>query len=109
MKLSVIIPIYNVELIYFEKCINSILNQSYFDYEIICVVDGQSEENEICIDYLNKMQSPKIKVTINDSNYGVSYCRNKGISLSNSEFITFVDSDDYIDKDMYYGMLQCDI
>lgn len=95
VKVSVIIPVYNVEN-YLERCLNSVLNQTYKDIEIILVNDGSTDSSgEICDKYGNK--DKRIKV-INNSNHGVSYSRNCGIRVATGEYVLFVDSDDTIES-----------
>lgn len=95
--ISVIVPIYNVEK-YLSKCINSILEQTYKNLEIILIDDGSDDSSpQICDKYSKK--DKRIKV-IHKENKGVSSSRNKGLELSTGKYIVFVDSDDYIDKQM---------
>lgn len=102
--LSVIIPVYNVEK-YLRRCLDSVTNQSYNNLEIILVDDGSPDNSgSICDEYAKK--DPRIKV-VHQENAGLSGARNSGISIAKGDFITFVDSDDWIDKDMYSQMLQC--
>ena len=94
--ISVVIPVYNVEK-YLSKCLESIINQTYKNIEIICVNDG-SEDNcsKILSEY--KKRDNRIKI-INKENGGLSSARNAGIDISTGKYITFIDSDDYIDED----------
>lgn len=95
--ISIIVPIYKVEN-YLEKCIESILNQTYKDIEIILVDDGSPDNcGKICDEYAKK--DKRIKV-IHKQNGGLSDARNFGIDLATGEYIIFVDSDDYIDRNM---------
>ena len=110
--ISVIIPVYNVKQ-YIERCIDSVLNQTYKNIEIILVDDGSNDGcNEICNMYAEK--DKRIKV-VHIKNSGVSNARNLGIRLANGDFITFVDADDYIDTSCIEKMYklckdeQCDI
>ena len=111
-KVSIIIPIYNSEK-YMDKCINSILNQTLKEIEIILVNDGSIDKSEIICEKYKNIDS-RIKL-INKENGGVSSARNHGVSISEGEFITFVDSDDFIELDMceklYNAAIenQCDI
>ncbi len=92
--ISIIIPIYNVEN-YLEKCLDSVIKQTYDNIEIILIDDGSEDKSkQICDNYV-KLDS-RIKV-IHKNNEGVSKARNIGIDMSKGKFITFVDSDDYID------------
>lgn len=91
---SVIIPIYNTEK-YLRKCLESAVNQTYKNIEIICVIDGSPDKSiTICQEY--KSKDPRIKV-INKSNGGLSSARNEGLKNCNGNYITFLDSDDYLD------------
>lgn len=97
MKVSVVIPIYNVEK-YLNKCLDSVISQSYKNLEIILVNDGSKDgSKQICEKY---KRIDKRIVLINQENGGLSDARNKGIQIATGEYITFIDSDDYIHKDM---------
>ena len=92
-KISVIVPIYNVEK-YLKDCIESIINQTYSNIEIILVNDGSTDSSlEICEEYLNK--NDKI-VIVNKKNGGLSDARNAGLEKATGKYIMFVDADDYI-------------
>lgn len=96
--ISVIVPVYNVEE-YLPKCLDSIINQTYKNIEIIIVNDGSTDKSGIiCDEYANK--DIRIKV-IHKENGGLSDARNRGIDIANGDYIGFVDSDDYIAEDMY--------
>lgn len=96
-KISVIVPMYNVEN-YIDKCIQSIINQTLKDIEIILVDDGSIDKTvEISNKYAEN--DKRIKV-IKQKNKGVSSARNYGVSIAEGDFITFVDSDDFIEIDM---------
>lgn len=96
--LSVIVPVYNVEN-YLNKCIFSILNSSYKEIELILIDDGSNDKSaEICNEW--KTRDKRIKV-IHKENRGAGAARNTGLEVASGDFITFVDSDDYISKDMY--------
>lgn len=94
--ISVIVPIYNVEK-YLDKCVNSILNQTYKNLEIILVDDGSPDNCPKMCDEYAKLDK-RIKV-IHKENGGLSDARNYGIDLSNGEYLSFVDSDDYVAAD----------
>ena len=97
IKISVIVPVYNTEL-YLENCLNSLVNQSLKDIEIILINDGSTDNSEkISNKYLKKHKNIKY---IYKKNTGQGDSRNLGIKLSKGEFICFVDSDDYIDTNM---------
>ena len=95
--ISVIVPIYNVEE-YLNECVDSILNQTYKNLEIILVDDGSTDKSGIICDDYAKIDS-RIKV-IHKKNGGLSDARNVGIDRALGEFIIFIDSDDYIDHSM---------
>ncbi len=94
--ISVIVPIYNVEE-YLPKCVDSIINQSYKNLEIILVDDGSPDNSpQICDEYAQK--DSRIKV-IHKENGGLSDARNVGLKASNGEYVSFIDSDDWINAD----------
>ena len=100
--LSVIVPVYNVES-YLAQCLDSILTQTFMDVEIILVNDGSTDSSLIiCKEYSKK--DSRIKV-INQPNAGVSAARNKGIELAIGDYLTFVDSDDWLEPAMYEEMI----
>lgn len=97
-KLSIIIPVYNTGN-YLHKCIKSVLSQKLSDFELILVDDGSKDNSgAICDEYAK--QDNRIKV-IHKENEGVSITRNRGIEIAEGEYIGFVDSDDWIEEDMY--------
>ena len=99
--ISVIVPIYNVET-YLEKCIDSIISQTYRDLEIILVDDGSSDKCPIICDKYAKMDN-RIRV-IHKSNGGLSDARNAGLDIATGDFISFIDSDDFIESTMLEAM-----
>lgn len=102
--LSIIIPIYNTEK-YLGKCIDSILDQTYRDYELILVDDGSIDgSGQICDAY--QKADKRIKV-FRKKNEGAASARNLGLQYAKGEFIGFVDSDDYIAADMYESLFKC--
>lgn len=102
--ISVIVPIYNVEQ-YLSKCIDSILNQIYKNLEVILVDDGSSDNcGQICDDYA-KIDC-RIKV-VHKENGGLSDARNAGIKVATGEYVCFVDSDDWISKEMISSLYTC--
>lgn len=102
-KISIIIPVYNTEN-YLEKCISSVINQSYTNLEILLVDDGSTDGSGIiCDKYAKKDQRVKV---FHKKNGGASTARNLGLRYAKGEFIGFVDSDDYIDFDMYEILLK---
>ncbi len=101
-KVSVIIPVYNVEA-YIDRCVQSILAQSFKDIELILVDDGSSDRSGAICDGYQKADS-RVKV-FHLPNSGASAARNAGIEAACGQYIMFVDSDDYIDSDMLEAML----
>ena len=97
-KISIIIPVYNNEK-YLERCIVSLINQTYKNLEIILINDGSTDNSRIiCEKYLKK---DKRVILVNQKNGGVSAARNKGIEIATGSWIGFVDSDDWITENMY--------
>ncbi len=100
--ISIIVPVYKTE-IYLHKCLNSIVNQTYKNLEIILIDDGSPDNcGEICDEYA--AQDSRIKV-IHQKNEGLSAARNAGLKIASGEYIGFVDSDDWIDMDMFEILL----
>lgn len=93
--ISVVIPVYNVEK-YLTQCIESILNQSYKDYEIILVDDGSTDNSSIICDSYEKYSNITV---VHKNNEGLGYARNTGIKHAKGEYVMFVDSDDYLRTD----------
>lgn len=102
VKVSIIVPVYNVEK-YLEKCLDSLVKQTLEDIEIIVVNDGTKDNSQQIIDRFYKRYPKKIKSFIKD-NGGLSSARNYGIKRASGEYIAFVDSDDYVDIQMYEYM-----
>ena len=96
-KVSIIVPVHNVEK-YLKKCLESIINQTYHNLEIILIDDGSTDNSvRICDEYAEKDSRV---IVIHKMNEGLSAARNRGIEIARGEFISFVDSDDYIAVDM---------
>lgn len=95
-KISIIVPIYNVEK-YIKECIDSILRQSFYDYELILVDDGSTDSCPQICDAFAK-QDKKIKV-IHKPNEGLVSAWKKGLEFVKGEFVCFIDGDDFIDDD----------
>lgn len=96
--ISIVVPVYKVES-YLKKCVDSILNQTFTDFELILVDDGSPDNcPQICDEYAKK--DARVKV-LHKENGGLSDARNAGIEVATGEYIGFVDSDDYIAPDMY--------
>lgn len=95
-KVSIIVPVYNVEK-YLKKAVESTLNQSYENLQIILINDGSTDESgKICDKY--KQKDSRIEV-IHKENGGLSDARNKGLDIANGKYIMFLDSDDFFEKD----------
>lgn len=100
--ISVVIPVYNVEK-YINQCLDSILKQTYSNLEILLTDDGSTDNSgNICDEYSRKDNRIKI---FHQQNKGVSAARNNGIRHANGDFISFIDPDDFIDKDFYEYLL----
>ncbi|MGM9597611.1 MAG: glycosyltransferase family 2 protein [Eubacteriales bacterium] len=100
-EISVIVPVYNVER-YLRQCIDSILAQTFRDFELILVDDGSIDQSgKICDEYAQKDNRV---IVIHKKNGGLSDARNAGLDIAIGEYIGFVDSDDYIDTRMYEKM-----
>ena len=101
--ISVIVPVYQCEK-YLSRCIDSILNQTFSDLEIVLIDDGSTDQSpRICDEY--KKQDNRVKV-VHQENKGVAAARNSGLDIAKGNYITFVDSDDYIEPDMYEQMME---
>lgn len=97
-KVSVIVPIYNTEA-YLERCVDSLLAQTYTNLEVVLVDDGSTDRSPaICDRYAT--QDVRVKV-VHKPNGGLSSARNAGLDVATGEYIGFVDSDDYVSADMY--------
>ena len=95
-KVSVIVPIYNVEK-YLHRCIHSILAQSFSDFELILVDDGSTDQcSDICDEYLEKDRRVRV---IHQINSKISAARNAGMEIAEGEWISFIDSDDWVHED----------
>ena len=92
-KVSVIVPAYNAEKT-IKRCLDSIMNQTFDDYEVIVINDGSTDNTK---DLLDMYKDPRLHI-INKKNGGIGAARNDGIKASCGDYITFVDSDDYVDK-----------
>ena len=100
--LSVIVPCYNVEK-YLDKCISSIVGQTYRNLEILLIDDGSPDNSGIICDAWQERDS-RIRV-IHKQNEGLAYARKTGVENATAEYVTFVDADDWIDADMYTDMM----
>jgi glycosyltransferase involved in cell wall biosynthesis len=101
-KISVVVPVYNVEK-YLNQCIDSLLQQTLKDIEIILINDGSTDNSaSICDSYGAKYDNVKV---VHQENHGISIARNKGIDVARGTYIGFVDSDDYVAHHMYEHLL----
>ena len=102
-KLSIIVPVYNTKK-YLKECLDSLINQTLKDIEIIIVNDCSPDNSEsIILEYMSK--EPRIKYIKHDKNLGLGGARNTGITNTTGEWIAFVDSDDYIELNTYEAIL----
>ena len=101
-KISIIVPVYNVEK-YLGRCVESIIAQTYKEWELILIDDGSSDlSGKICDSYAES--DSRIKV-IHQTNMGVSQARNAGLNVYSGDYISFVDSDDWLNEDMYMDLI----
>lgn len=103
-KVSIVIPYYDCPLYLLRKCINSCLNQTYDNLEILVLIDGSPKDLTHIIKHYEEAND-NIKFIISDTNHGVSFQRNLGIEKSSGEYIQFVDADDYIEPEMIQKMV----
>lgn len=102
MKLSIVIPVYRVENT-LNRCVESVLNQNLTDFEVILVDDGSPDRcPQMCDDWANRDSHIRV---IHKPNGGLSDARNAGIDIASGNYITFVDSDDYIAEDTYLPLM----
>ncbi len=102
VKLSIVVPVYNAEK-FLVKCVNSLLEQNVRDIEVILVNDGSRDKSlEICKEFAKK--DSRVKV-FSQENSGQSKARNVGMDVASGEFITFMDSDDWVDADYYEKLI----
>lgn len=95
--ISVVVPVYNMEK-YLERCMKSLLVQTYSNYEIILVNDGSTDSSgELCKRYKEEQQNV---IVLEKQNGGLSDARNQGVKIAKGQYICFVDSDDYVSEDM---------
>lgn len=99
---SIVVPCYNIEK-YIERCINSIINQTYKNLEIIAVNDGSKDNTLNILDRL-KVKEPRLNV-LNYENHGPSFARNRGIEQAHGQYIMFVDGDDFLNENIVNELL----
>jgi len=100
-KISVIIPVYNVEK-YLKRCLDSLLNQKYKNVELIVVNDGSPDNSQKIIDEYAKKDSRVVSII--KENGGQASARNLGLTKATGDYISFIDSDDYVEKDIYSSL-----
>lgn len=100
MKVSVIVPVYNTEK-YLRRCLDSLVNQTIEDIEIIVINDCSPDNSKEILKEYEKKYKDKVKVFHNKTNKGIGYNRNYGIKKATGEYIGFVDSDDWVNETMY--------
>ena len=104
VEVSVIVPVFNAQD-YLERCINSLINQTLKEIEIILVDDGSSDNSlSICKNFAKT--DSRVKV-LHQDNSGASAARNAGLLMAQGRYIGFVDADDYVEKNMYYQLVHC--
>ena len=100
-KLSVIVPVYNTEK-YLRECLDSILAQAFTDFEFILVNDGSTDKSGDICDAYGQVDS-RVRV-IHQENGGVTAARKRGVEVAEGEYISFIDSDDWIEPDMLLSL-----
>ncbi|MBZ9570443.1 glycosyltransferase [Methanobrevibacter sp. TMH8] len=98
IKISVIIPVYNVEK-YLEQCLNSVVNQTLKDIEIICINDNSSDNSLTILERYAKKDN-RITIINNLKNSGGGFSRNEGLKIAKGEYISFIDADDWVEEEM---------
>ena len=98
IKVSVIIPVYNVEK-YLDKCLDSVINQTFKDIEIICINDSSSDNSLNILEDYAKLDD-RISIINNKENRGGGFSRNEGLKLVKGEYISFIDADDWVEINM---------
>ena len=98
MKFSVIVPVFNAEK-YLQKCVSSVIDQRYKDWELILVDDGSRDRSPSIIDDYAKQDNRVI--SIHQQNAGPGIARNNGLQYATGDYVVFLDSDDYIDPDYF--------
>lgn len=103
LQLSIIVPVYNVEK-YLQRCIDSLLNQSISNYEIILVDDGSKDKSSVICDAYAQAH-PFIHV-LHKENEGLGYARNSGLAMAKGKYVSFIDSDDMISSEHFSRLLE---
>ena len=103
-KVSVIVPVYNTEK-YLPQCLDSIINQTFTDFECICINDGSTDNSLSILEEYAKKDS-RIRI-ISQKNAGLSNVKNVGIKNATGIYITFIDSDDFVSLDYIEKLFKC--
>lgn len=103
MKVSVIVPVYNMEK-YLNQCMDSLVNQTLKNIEIIVINDGSTDKSLEILNNYKKKYPNKVKI-IDQENQGISVARNNGLKIASGKYVGFVDSDDYVEFDMFESLL----
>ncbi len=98
IKVSVIIPVYNVEK-YLEKCLSTVINQTLKEIEIICINDGSSDNSFNILEKYSEKDN-RIFIINNKENRGGGFSRNEGLEIAKGEYVSFIDADDWVEEDM---------
>ena len=98
-KITAIIPIYNVEL-YIERCLNSVMSQSYNDFECLCIDDCGTDDSIAIVQKIIEKDS-RFRIISHEKNRGLSAARNTGIDNAKGEYIVCIDSDDWVDNTLF--------
>lgn len=103
IKVSIIVPVYNVEP-YLDRCMQSLLKQTLKEIEII-MVDDESPDHcpQLCEDYKAKYSNVKV---VHKKNGGLGFARNSGLEVAKGEYVAFIDSDDFVDTDMFQHLYE---
>ena len=104
VKISVIVPVYNVEK-FLHVCLNSVLNQTYPDFEIICIDDASTDSSLEILEYFFQKDS-RIKIIKQDFNQGPGHSRNCGLNVAKGKYIFFLDGDDWIDFNTFEVLIK---
>ena len=107
MKVSVVVPVYNTER-YLQRCLDSILSQTFKDFEVLCIDDGSSDKSWEIIDSY-AVKDERFRPVQLKENHGVPYARNLALDIAKGEFVYFMDSDDWIDPDFIEEMYKAAI
>ena len=91
--ISIIITTFNISN-YIHICLNSLIKQSYSDFEVICIDDGSTDNTLEILDYFSK-KDHRIKIYKNKTNKGIEYCKNKGLKIAKGDKITFLNADEW--------------